>query len=229
VKPHVVRQGDTISRIAARYGVAPREVWEHPANRELRERRPNPEVLAPGDVLRVPDVPLHVGLAPVSPGGTHRFRARVPRLDIQLVLRGGGGPNGELQGQDWEIDGPSGIEPQQGRTGADGVVRFAVPIHVSEVDLVLIGRDEIVPIRIGHLDPADERSGARQRLVQLGYLLPPVAELFGAALEDVQDGFGDDDTAYAAALRAFQRDRGLEHSGVLDAATAHALRQAYGA
>ena len=53
---HVVAQGEYLSLIAARFGFRdPRVIWNHPDNAALRERRKNPNVLFPGDVLTIPE------------------------------------------------------------------------------------------------------------------------------------------------------------------------------
>ena len=52
-RPYIVRQGDFLSKIAAQLGMDPSRIWELSENDELRARRPNPEMLAPGDVLHV--------------------------------------------------------------------------------------------------------------------------------------------------------------------------------
>ena len=54
MRPYVVRQGEHLAGIAARYGFDPQPVWEHEANSELREQRRDPQILAPGDLLYIP-------------------------------------------------------------------------------------------------------------------------------------------------------------------------------
>ena len=47
-KRHVVAQGEYFSLIAARFGFAWKTLYEHPANAELRKKRPDPNVICPG-------------------------------------------------------------------------------------------------------------------------------------------------------------------------------------
>ena len=54
--PYVVRQGDHLRSIAFSRGLDPDAVWQGDANSTLRKQRPNPDLLAPGDVLFLPVV-----------------------------------------------------------------------------------------------------------------------------------------------------------------------------
>src|SRR5208337_3002899 len=53
--PYVVRQGDYLAQIAFRRGFVADRVWSAPENATLREARKDPNILAPGDILHVPD------------------------------------------------------------------------------------------------------------------------------------------------------------------------------
>jgi LysM repeat protein len=55
--PHVVVPGDYLTAIAYAAGVTVDDIWNDPANAQLKELRSNPEMLAPGDVVYV--VPVH--------------------------------------------------------------------------------------------------------------------------------------------------------------------------
>ncbi|MGH7150411.1 MAG: hypothetical protein ACREIU_06930, partial [Planctomycetota bacterium] len=85
---YVVRQGDCIASIAFERGLFPDTVWDDPENAELRRERGDPNILAPGDVVVVPDKrPKEV------PGATesrHRFKRKgVPeRLCLRLLRDG---------------------------------------------------------------------------------------------------------------------------------------------
>ena len=52
---YTVKQGDCISSIAQKHGLFWDKVWNHPKNANLQERRKDPNVLSPGDVVFVPD------------------------------------------------------------------------------------------------------------------------------------------------------------------------------
>lgn len=49
-----VDTGDTLSHIAARFGMTWEDIYEHDANRALRALRPDPNVIHPGDIVLVP-------------------------------------------------------------------------------------------------------------------------------------------------------------------------------
>lgn len=221
MRPRVIAQGEYLTRIASELGFDADEVWNHSANRELRERRPNPEILAPGDILRVPERPTPTG-APIQRGGTHRYRAQVPRVMIRLILQG-------CAGEPYELRGLPGGESRTGSVGSDGEVRFEVPTYVSEVELHLPRRQAIVPVRVGHLDPVDEASGERARLTQLGHLTPLPSELFrhpiAFELDPASEGA---DERLARARARFQEEQGQTPTGVADEALLRALRERHG-
>lgn len=55
---YTVQRGDTLSKIAARHGLPSwRMVYDSPDNAEFRRKRPNPNLIQPGDVLILPDPP----------------------------------------------------------------------------------------------------------------------------------------------------------------------------
>ena len=55
---YTVQRGDTLSRIATRHGLPSwRMVYNSPDNADFRRRRPNPNLIQPGDVLILPDLP----------------------------------------------------------------------------------------------------------------------------------------------------------------------------
>jgi LysM repeat protein len=55
---YVVKYGDTLVKIAKAHGFADwREIYYHPDNNAFRTRRPNPDQIYPGDVLKIPARP----------------------------------------------------------------------------------------------------------------------------------------------------------------------------
>lgn len=53
---YTVRSGDTLSAIARQHGIADwRTLYNHPDNASFRQKRPNPNLIHPGDQLIIPD------------------------------------------------------------------------------------------------------------------------------------------------------------------------------
>jgi hypothetical protein len=207
--PHVVRQGEYLTQLASRLGFDAERVWNHEANRELRERRPNPDVLHPGDVLHLPP-PRRAG-ASLAPHAANRYRARVPRVEVSIrLLDVDGRPSA---GQPFTVlDLPREVS---GRTDGDGRAVFLVPVSTQAVRLVVGEPGTTYRVNVGHLDPVQERSGARRRLEHLGYL--SAGPLVGDETERVR-----------LAIEAFQRASGLPATGALDETTERALTRAHG-
>src|SRR5271166_460566 len=81
---HTVKQGECLTRIAHQYGFRDYgSVYNHPLNADLRQKRPNPNLIYPGDTVVIPDKEQHTESC--GTGKTHRFVVNhVPR---QLRLR----------------------------------------------------------------------------------------------------------------------------------------------
>jgi N-acetylmuramoyl-L-alanine amidase len=205
MQPYVVRQGEYLTALAARFGFDADEVWQHPQNRELRARRPNPDILAPGDVLHLPAPRLRS--VPVRAGSTNRYRARIPTAALRITLRCDDAP---VANEPFVVEGVR--PPRHGTTDGAGVAAFEIPLTATTVVIRLPGAGLLFPVGVGHLDPITEPSGVRARLRQLGHPVP-------------RDG---DEQALAPAIQAFQRVSGLEPTGEMDERTRSALVSAHG-
>lgn len=210
--PYVVRQGDYLVKLAFHHGFDVDEVWKHPKNAEIRGKRGDHHVLAPGDVVYLPVKPKE-GL-PLRKGTTNRYVAKVPRVPINLSFHDERGP---LAGTPFIAKG--GAKPAEGKTDGEGKVTLHVPVHVTEVTVELPEHGLRQRVLVGHLDPIGESTGAVSRLLQLGYLR--------------RNGDGSVPTAEDAVVReaivAFQNKQGIDPTGALDQPTRDALQQAYGA
>jgi hypothetical protein len=208
---HVVAPGECMSKIAHRYGFADaRNVYEAPENAELRQRRPNLNVLLAGDEVTIPD--RAVAPEQVQTGATHRFVAPRPKVVLRVRL---------LDRQQHPHAGKryrlkiEGGPVRQGQTNGEGYVEQPVPVTAVRGYLFVWLDDEAeaphiaLPVLFGHLDPVDEPSGVSTRLRALGYRLP--------------DPSSDEDLR--GALSAFQRDQRLDKTGEADAATRARLEQ----
>src|SRR5438270_7345148 len=82
---YIVKQGDHVSSIAKDNGFPDYHIiWDHPNNAELKQKRQNPNVLFPGDHVFLPDREKHEEPCPTDQH--HRFRAKLSRLRLRLVL-----------------------------------------------------------------------------------------------------------------------------------------------
>ncbi|MBI4955352.1 MAG: peptidoglycan-binding protein [Myxococcales bacterium] len=203
--PYVVRPGDYLTRIAARRGFDARAVWQHERNAELRRRRPNPEVLAAGDILYVPE--SRPSRSSLTVGGTNAFSVRLPTVKIELALTGSDGR--PLANKRYWVDGE-----EAGTTDGDGKVALAVRPTQPSVSLRVEDSPDTYLLRLAHLDPVDTGAGVRQRLVNLHYL--------------PEDGGLVTEEHLAEALRNFQRRMGLDESGAPDDATRERLVSEHG-
>lgn len=162
--PYVIRQGDYLAKLAFRFGFDADEVWDHPENAALKDLRRDPNILCPGDILRIPERARRG--QPLQTGGTNRFECDVPGVDVRLRLVGErGAPHANKA---CTVRGLP--EPLHKPTDGDGVLSFHLPVTVTsvriDIDDLRVGFDAWV----GALDPAAETSGRRMRLGNLGFL-----------------------------------------------------------
>ncbi|MFO0759855.1 MAG: peptidoglycan-binding protein [Byssovorax sp.] len=211
-RPYVVRQGDYTGRLAARFGTDADTLWSDPQNRELADQRPDRDVLAPGDILHVPE--RSPATQALRPHRTNRYQATVPRTNLSLVMRSAGQP---IRNERCAVHGIT-RDPIEASTDGDGRLALQIPVHVGEITVVIPGRNISCPVRIGHLDPLTEWSGIRSRLTQLGYLRRVGAD----------EGHEAPRPLVAVALRRFQEDQGLPPTGEPDETTRDRLRRAHG-
>ena len=56
MQQHMVKEGECLDSIALDHGFADwRTIYDHPKNTDLRSKRPDPNVIHPGDKLFIPD------------------------------------------------------------------------------------------------------------------------------------------------------------------------------
>lgn len=223
MRSYVVRQGDYLTKLAFVHGFDVEEVWNDPANRDLKELRRDHNILAPGDVLQIPLKPKN-GL-PFTRGTTNRYTAMVPRVSLHLHFQSS---CGRFANAKFAIEG--GATPTEGITDGEGRVELSVAVHAAEVQVVFPELDRRFTVLVGGMDPVTEISGVKARLAQLGYLLANPCELFGVPPpgESEIDPDNYNDAWLAAAVQAFQTANELSPTGVIDDATRAALVRVHG-
>ncbi len=213
---HTVQQGEHLSRIAKSHGFdGINPIWDHPQNSNLRSLRQNPNVLAPGDVVFIPD-PKRQKVVSLKTGQQHKFKVHRVELHLRLVF------------QDWNLKPIAsakgkiavGGEPREVTTDGKGQVELVIPVEAEVGSIVFPALQIELPIRVGHLDPPDTPSGMVARLNNLGY---------DAGLAE-KAGPGDkvDERRLHSAIEEFQCDHGLKVDGVAGPVTRNKLRDVHG-
>jgi hypothetical protein len=220
MQPYVVQQGESLATLAQRDGFDPDVVWKDPKNDDLRAQRSDPMVLAPSDIVYIPDPPQTDPGTPLQTGTDNAFVATErPPLHARFILVDDAGA--PLGGQSFVIEDAE--PPVQGTTEGDGSLEVQIPYGQTWVRVQLPDQDIALVVQRAFLDPVTEPSGLQQRLEALGLLpaLPAILDPDAAAIvaQEYQE----------AATRAFQQKAGILETGELDDATQAALLRAHGA
>jgi hypothetical protein len=205
---YTVKQGDCISSIAFENGFFPDTIWNHANNKELKEKRKDPNVLMPGDVVFVPDKRIKEVSEPTNQ--VYKFRAKNVPAKLSLRLLFDGEPR---RNETYTIDFEGKII--NGTTDSDGNITMSIPPNAKTGKLT-VGTDEHkmeYDLQLGRLDPVDKISGVQSRLNNLGFNCGRV------------DGVLNTETKEA--LQAFQVSVGIQPSGELDAATKAKLYESH--
>lgn len=197
----VVGEGDCISSLALEHGVGPEAIWEHPQNASLAQVRSDPNVLARGDEVAIPEI--EPATFDIPSGDRHVFVVPGTHVRLRLCLQ-----RDQQTIADTEYELRFGATALGGTTDGEGRLEELLPAYVTGARLTLVDSGEAYDLQIGSLEPADTELGATQRLFNLGF--------FGIA-DELRD-----------ACRRFQAAHGLEEDGELSKATVAGLVDAHG-
>jgi hypothetical protein len=207
---HTVNQGECFTQIAERYGFRDyRTLYDHPDNAALKKARPNPNVLLPGDVVKIPDKDPKE--AACATGKNHQFKVKRQTRALKLTLLDREGKPMKGAAYTLRVEGAT----FKGQTKGDGSLKHDVPLTASQGEILLEESGIRRPLRIGHLDPIESPTGVQGRLANLGYHPGQVDGDLGPWTE--------------GALQGFQGDQGLPANGKCDDATRAKLKAIYGA
>jgi len=179
--PYIVWQGDSIPSIAAQSGHFWQTLWDDPENASLKATRVNPNVLAAGDVVHVPEP--RIEFRPCRTGKRHIFRRRgIPAL-LRVQLYDEGYTRAAVR---FRLALDTG-EIIDGTTDEKGVLEVRVSPTTRRAALEIEDDAYIYLLDIGALDPADQETGVRQRFVNLGVIAEDddlALAIAGAVLND---------------------------------------------
>ena len=203
---HIVEQGEYLAQIAAKYGFrSATAIWEHPSNQALKNQRVNPNVLLPGDSIFIPE-PTQKAVS-VTTAKKHVFVVPSEKLLLRLRVRDFDDQPVKNTACTVQVDGVDHLL----QTNGEGLVELEVPKTAQGGKLSVPSLELELPLKIGHLDPPDAKSGWVGRLRNLGYLFE-----------------ADDPAGIAEALEEFQCDNKLKVTGQPDTATQNKLKELHG-
>ena len=208
---YTVVQGDCLSSIAKQFGIADwRTIYNDSKNAAFKQKRPNPNVIFPGDVLYIPDKTRKEVDRPA--GARHKFKTKTQKTKVRIRLRNE--DDAGFSGKKYELD--IGGRKLTGTTAGDGLIEQDIPADaVAGVLTLWLDSDTSKPglvwaLKIGDLDPVEENSGIQARLKNLGFDPGPVDGIVGPKT--------------SAAILSFQMKYGLPENGKVDSALRDRLR-----
>jgi N-acetylmuramoyl-L-alanine amidase len=216
-----VQQGDCLSSIAEQWGfVDYNAIYLDSENADFREKRPNPNILFPGDVLFIPERSTKELARPTD--HLHSFVLKRDKVYLRVCLQ----DDLHQPYKDTKYHLRVGARHYDGRTDDNGLVEQRIVPDATDGEITIYNMEDdpadngyTFTLNLGHLDPVDEPSGVDARLINLGFGLPS---------EDEEEGEWSPEER-SEVLRTFQNRFGLKVTGEADDATRQKLRQLHDA
>ncbi|MEJ2682234.1 MAG: PAAR domain-containing protein [Gammaproteobacteria bacterium] len=219
--PYVVKQGDTLLRIALSHGLnSVKALYHHPDNADFRALRPNPNLIFPGDQLAIP--PTDCTHFEVSLNAHHHFALPPPdkeRFQLNLLSSTPAEGGIDLAGKRAVLT--IGSQVIDTRLDHSGQLEAELDQHnetEARIELYLsddpTAPPEVFTCLLAHLDPIDSLSGVQARCNQLGFDCGTVDGIMGKKTR--------------SGIMAFQRAHGLNVDGEFGPKTENKLVEIYG-
>ena len=218
-KQHVVVSGDCLSKIAKEYGFTWKKLWDYGPNASLQQKRKDPNILMPGDIVHIPPAGKKQESKPLDQ--LHRFKRKQEQATFQIRLLVDGEPIKEqsclliftsgLQGKV-----KAGETDKEGHLKIEGSKDIKLPGDARQLQL-RVGTPPaqvMYELDLGRLAPHDVLLGVQQRLNNLG---------FHAGPEDGVDG-----PRTRGAVSWFQQMNKLKVDGIAGDDTQAKLKELYG-
>jgi N-acetylmuramoyl-L-alanine amidase len=249
IKQYPVRNGDCMATIAEQYGYWWKTLWDHPANKELRDRRENPNTLLPvegyaavlpyagpvvGDKIQgdengalhreidyvsIPD--KDEKKIPAATDATHEYQLKRNQVQLKLQLLDNGAPIASARYKLKLSGAPLDDAEQTAKAYKD------IDGTTDANGMI----DRPIPVQAYTAELLFPASGRRYHLILGG--LHPYDTISGAQARLRNLGYlldevdGELRTSMRVALAAFQRRKGLRVTGEIDPVTLRALRDAH--
>ena len=228
-KTHFVVQGEYLAKIARAYGFADfHTIWDAPENKDLKEKRKNPNILYPGDKLVIPDKEL--GEESRATEKKHKFELQSEKLMLRIQLLDF--KNKPVEGHECTliVEG----KPKEFKTKSDGMLEEEISTDQGAGKVQDRGKPDPkqpfqaaldIPLKIGHLDPVDKIPGQIGRLNNLGYNAGEIPE---HTLTDEEEEKLRKSPQFLSAVEEFQCDFGLKVDGICGKNTQEKLVKVHG-
>lgn len=211
---HTVKKGECLSGIARQHGI-PRwqTIYDHERNAEFRSKRPNPDLIYPGDKLYIPDKEPKEDSRPTD--DRHRYRLNAGKLPLKLTVSR---PyQDDLADRPYELH--AGGRTFSGTIPKSGTIEHDIPPAATEAELVVHpfkGEGEHFRwlLKIAELAPVESTEGIQQRLNSLWFYAGPEDGICGPMTK--------------TAIRCFQRRHDLVVDGIPGPKTQAKLKEVYG-
>jgi N-acetylmuramoyl-L-alanine amidase len=213
-KKQTTKLGDCMASLAQQNGFSDyKRIYDDAANAALKAKRPNPNVLAEGDEVTIPDPDPIVETKPT--GDVHKIK--VPKVDTLLrisVVDEKGAGLGTLQ---YELK--VGADTFSGTVPADGKIEHPVSAVETAGTLALWIKREpgidgyLIPLEIGSLEHESVNRACQARLLNLGFDCGPPTGTVEAHTRE--------------ALRGFQKATSITVNGKLEAPARTQLRKSH--
>ncbi len=216
-----VKKGDYLAKIAKEHGIADwTDIYKHDKNKKFKEKRPNPNILLPGEKIYIPDVTYRSGR-------THNVDVAQDEVIFKLQIITGENPEPIYK---YELKTKGKKEKTYTRSIDDndkditekldnGYIVEEISTGEEAGELKIWLYDDPDPhleyeIVVGGLDPLEEISGIQARLNNLGFFCGEV------------DGKNGPKTKKG--VKAFQKKYELAVDGIAGPNTQAKLKKIYG-
>lgn len=216
---YTVAEGDRMSKIAHEHGYKDYHALYMAQPEAFRKKRPNPEILMPGDTIVLPEKVEEKHSAKDRKAHTYEEDTALP--EVRVVLRVGDAP---LAGKsfyvtpDPAVTGSTGATTGVVKSDGDGALKFHVEPGTKKVTLVCL--DPAAPftfvLRLGELRPIAEPGGVEQRLDNLGYRVPAAPPAAPSGSDAEKKAKEAHERLIAKAVARFQEDRKKTADGKVD-------------
>ena len=208
-----VQQGDCLSSIAKAFKFADYDtIYQRPENADFRQKRPNPNIIFPGDLLFIPDRETQEFAKPTEK--RHPFTLKRPVVKLRLCLKD------DLQQpyQQTKYHLRVGSDTWDDSTDGDGLLEQTIPADATDGEITIYPSGNTTDpgytftLQLGAMDPVTELSGVDARLINLGF-----------APNSEENTLSDDDRKEA--LKSFQNHFQLNATGELSDETRNKLQE----